>query len=116
MALRLQVVTLVSVLYREQSTRHRSGALMHGIMSSIAEFYSRNLAKRSDQGQAQKVKGGGPAHWCRVPPGLPERDLRRVEGREIRTVEIDPRPPRITCAGRSEAYATGNYTLATSAR
>lgn len=33
--------------------------LMHDIMSSIAEFYSRNLASESKKSMRQKVKGGG---------------------------------------------------------
>ena len=36
-----------------------SGMLMHDIMSSIAEFYSRNLASESKKSMRQKVKGGG---------------------------------------------------------
>ena len=32
-----------------------SGVLLHGIMSSIAEFYSRNLAAESKKGMRQKV-------------------------------------------------------------
>src|SRR5881397_994542 len=36
-----------------------SGLLLHGIMSSIAEFYSRNLANEVIKGTQQKVKAGG---------------------------------------------------------
>jgi DNA invertase Pin-like site-specific DNA recombinase len=36
-----------------------SGILLHGIMSSIAEFYSRNLATEVKKGMSQKVKSGG---------------------------------------------------------
>ena len=32
---------------------------MHGIMSSIAEFYSRNLANEVIKGSVQKAKSGG---------------------------------------------------------
>ena len=36
-----------------------SGMLLHGIMSSIAEFYSRNLAAEVTKGMTQKVANGG---------------------------------------------------------
>ena len=36
-----------------------SGLLLHGIMSSIAEFYSRNLAMEIMKGTTQKAKKGG---------------------------------------------------------
>ena len=36
-----------------------SGMLLHGIMSSIAEFYSQNLATEVKKGMGEKVKGGG---------------------------------------------------------
>ena len=36
-----------------------SGLLLHGIMSSIAEFYSRNLATEIMKGTTQKAKKGG---------------------------------------------------------
>lgn len=35
------------------------GLLMHGIMSSIAEFYSKNLANEVVKGMTQKVRAGG---------------------------------------------------------
>ncbi|MFK5165266.1 recombinase family protein, partial [Propionibacterium freudenreichii] len=36
-----------------------SGMLLHGIMSSIAEFYSKNLATEVTKGLTQKVATGG---------------------------------------------------------
>ena len=36
-----------------------AGMLLHGIMSSIAEFYSQNLATEVKKGMGEKVKGGG---------------------------------------------------------
>src|SRR5680860_254928 len=41
-----------------------SGMLLHGIMSSIAEFYSRNLANEVVKGMTQKVRGGGTVSRC----------------------------------------------------
>ena len=46
-----------------------SGLLLHGIMSSIAEFYSRNLATRSHQGHAPE--GQGRRHRGQGPDRLP---------------------------------------------
>lgn len=36
-----------------------AGMLLHGIMSSIAEFYSQNLATEVKKGMGEKVKNGG---------------------------------------------------------
>ena len=84
-----------------------SGLLMHGIMSSIAEFYSRNLAAEVVKGTQQTVSAGGTPHVA--PIGyLNVRHL--VEGRESRTVAHDPkRAPLIRWA--FEAYASGQWSL-----
>ena len=84
-----------------------SGLLLHGIMSSIAEFYSRNLATEIIKGTTQKAKKGGTPF--RAPIGyLNARDF--VEGREIRTITVDPeRAPLVKLA--FELYATGDYSL-----
>ena len=50
-------VTLVSAT--ESIDQTPSGMLLHGIMSSIAEFYSRNLATEVTKGLTQKVAQGG---------------------------------------------------------
>jgi site-specific DNA recombinase len=86
-----------------------SGMLLHGIMSSIAEFYSRNLAAESRKGMLQKAKGGGTVNAA--PFGYINTRLRTPEGREVRTVEIDP--DRATWVGWIfERYATGKWTVA----
>jgi DNA invertase Pin-like site-specific DNA recombinase len=84
-----------------------SGILLHGIMSSIAEFYSRNLATEIIKGSTQKAKKGGAPF--RAPLGyLNSRDW--IDGREIRTITVDPeRAPLVTYA--FELYATGDYSL-----
>ena len=84
-----------------------SGLLLHGIMSSIAEFYSRNLATEILKGTTQKAKSGGTL--ARAPLGyLNVREI--VDGREIRTVALDPeRAPLVLAA--FELYARGNYSL-----
>ena len=84
-----------------------SGALMHGIMSSIAEFYSRNLANEVIKGSVQKAKGGGTIG--KAPTGY--LNIRKWEnGTEVRTVELDPeRSPLMRWA--FEEYASGEWTI-----
>ncbi len=105
LALQQASVTLVSCT--ESIDETPSGILLHGIMSSIAEFYSRNLANEVIKGSTQKAKAGGTIG--RAPVGY--LNTRIVEdGREIRTVGIDPeRAPLVRFA--FEAYATGEWTL-----
>ncbi len=107
LALKQAGVTLVSV--SENIDETPSGLLLHGIMSSIAEFYSRNLATEIIKGSVQKAKNGGTPG--RVPLGY--LNVRHFEnGYEIRTVEIDPvRGPLMAWA--FEAYATGDWTILT---
>lgn len=84
-----------------------AGMLLHGIMSSIAEFYSQNLATEVKKGINEKVKNGGTP--CRT--SLGHLNIRRVDekGREERTVVLDEeRAPLIKLA--FEEYATGNWT------
>ena len=84
-----------------------SGILLHGIMSSIAEFYSSNLANEVKKGSLQKAKSGGTV--SRAPTGY--LNVRKMQdGREIRTIEVDPvRGPLMACA--FERYAKGDINL-----
>jgi DNA invertase Pin-like site-specific DNA recombinase len=84
-----------------------SGTLLHGIMSSIAEFYSRNLAQEALKGMTQKAMAGGTAG--KAPIGY--RNVGTVvNGREARTVEVDPdRGPLVAWA--FEEYATGQWSM-----
>ena len=85
-----------------------SGMLLHGIMSSIAEFYSRNLAAEVVKGMTQKARSGGTVG--RAPLGY--RNYRTVdsEGREMRTVILDEeRSPLVVMA--FDLYATGDWTI-----
>ena len=105
LALRQAGVELVSV--SEAIDETPSGLLLHGIMSSIAEFYSRNLATEVIKGTTQKAKNGGTPG--RAPVGyLNVRSF--IDGREIRTVEVDPERGA-QMAWAFEAYATGDWTL-----
>ena len=85
-----------------------SGMLLHGIMSSIAEFYSRNLAAEVMKGMTQKARSGGTVG--RAPIGYRNYRTADAESREIRTVIIDDdRAPLIKRA--FELYATGDWTV-----
>ncbi len=87
-----------------------SGMLLHGIMSSIAEFYSRNLAAEVVKGMSQKARSGGTNG--RAPLGYRNHRAIDSEGREVRTVVVDPdRAPLITRAFTE--YATGKWTIST---
>ena len=107
LAIKQAGVQLVSVTENIDETP--SGILLHGIMSSIAEFYSRNLANEVIKGSVQKAKSGGTP--MRTPTGY--LNVRRmVNGQEVRTVEIDPvRGPLMKWA--FEAYADGGWTIRT---
>lgn len=105
LALQAAGCALVSVTENIDTTP--SGLLLHGIMSSIAEFYSRNLANEVAKGARQKAKNGG------TPTVAPIGYLNvreTIDGHEIRTVRTDPeRAPHIVWA--FEQYATGDWSL-----
>lgn len=105
LALKTAGVTLVSCT--ESIDESPSGKLLHGIMASIAEFYSANLAREVVKGATQKAKAGGTPH--KAPLGY--RNVRTmIDGREVRTVTLDDqRAGLITWA--FDAYATGEYSL-----
>lgn len=107
LALRDAGVTLVSA--SENIDETPSGMLLHGIMSSIAEFYSRNLATETVKGLSQKAAQGGTTY--RAPIGYINVSVRDERGRENRTVELDPeRAPLIKWA--FEQFASGRWTVA----
>ena len=100
-------VTLVSC--SENIDETPSGMLLHGIMSSIAEFYSRNLAAEVSKGMGQKASVGGTPG--RAPIGYRNAAVQGPDGRETRGVVFDDqRAPHIRWA--FEQYATGQWTLA----
>ncbi|GAA1491016.1 recombinase family protein [Brachybacterium sacelli] len=108
LALKEAGVLLVSATENIDETP--SGMLLHGIMSTIAEFYSRNLANEVSKGMNQKAVTGGTNG--KAPMGYLNVTKRDELGREARTIEVDPqRGPIIRWA--FEAYATGNYSVAT---
>lgn len=79
-------VTLVSTT--ESIDQSPSGMLLHGIMASIAEFYSRNLANEVVKGMSQKARRGGTIG--RAPLGYRNTSQMGEDGREARTVVLDP--------------------------
>lgn len=86
-----------------------SGMLLHSIMSSIAEFYSQNLAAESKKGMRQKAMGGGTPGMA--PFGYINAHVLTDEGRTVRTVVVDEeRAPWVRWA--FEKYATGDWTTA----
>jgi site-specific DNA recombinase len=104
-AIRAAGAQLVSVT--ENIDESPSGMLMHGIMASLSEFYSQNLASEIKKGMGQKVKKGGYPH--KAPIGY--LNLREVHrGNEIRIIGVDPdRGSHVEWA--FDAYASGNYSL-----
>ena len=84
-----------------------AGQLMHGMLASFAEYYSRNLANEVIKGSTEKAKRGGTPG--KVPPGyLNVREM--VNGYEVRTVAIDPdRAPIVRWA--FDAYSSGLYSI-----
>ena len=85
-----------------------SGSLMHGIMSSVAEFYSNNLAHEVKKGMLQKVKNGGTP--SKAPLGYKNVITRDELGREARTVALDAeRAPLVARA--FQLYAKGDKTV-----
>src|SRR5690625_7453521 len=83
--------------------------LLHGIISTIAEFYSRNLANEVSKGMSQKAMTGGTNG--KAPIGYLNVTTRDELGRELRIVEPDPTRAEIV-KWAFEAYATGNYSTA----
>ena len=106
-ALEASNVRLVSTT--ESIDQTPSGILLHGIMASIAEFYSRNLAAEVAKGMSQKVLSGGTVG--RAPLGYRNHRGVDTEGREVRTVIVDEeRAPLIRDA--FTLYASGEWTVA----
>ena len=106
--LALQQAGVMLVSATENIDETPSGMLLHGIMSTIAEFYSRNLATEVTKGMTQKAISGGTLG--KAPIGYLNVRTRDDQGREVRTVELDPeRAPLIEWAFK--AYASGNWTV-----
>jgi len=105
LALKDAGVTLVSATENIDETP--SGMLLHGIMSSIAEFYSRNLATEVVKGLSQKAAQGGTV--TKAPIGYRNVGVRDDFGREVRTVEIDDERARLV-SWAFQVFASGDWT------
>ena len=81
--------------------------LLHGIMSSIAEFYSRNLATEVVKGLSQKAAQGGTV--TKAPIGYRNVGVRDEFGREVRTVETDDERARLV-RWAFQVFASGDWT------
>jgi site-specific DNA recombinase len=84
-----------------------SGRLVHGIMASIADFYSGNLSLEVVKGMVQKAKSGGTLN--RPPLGYINR-REFVYGHDSRWVEIDEERADLVRMAFG-LYATGEYSL-----
>jgi site-specific DNA recombinase len=98
---------LVSV--KENIDGTPAGALMHGILATLAEYESRNNGAEALKGMTRKAQVGGtpgkaPVGYLNV--------IEMVDGRSVRTIAIDPdRAPLVQWA--YQEYATGQWTLNT---
>ncbi len=99
-------VTLVSV--SENIDTSPAGLLMHGILSSMAEWYSTNLAFEVTKGMNEKVKRGGTV--SKAPLGYINIRVVDDKGREERTVIIDKERGDFIRTAYKE-YATGQWSL-----
>jgi DNA invertase Pin-like site-specific DNA recombinase len=97
--------TLVSV--SEQIDETPAGTLMHGIVASFAEFYSKNLSTEAKKGLEERVRLG-------ATPGVAPigylNTTRRIDGTEVKSVIVDEhRAPHIQWAFAQ--YATGDSSI-----
>ncbi len=97
----------VLVSASEQIDETPAGTLLHGIMATIAEFYSKNLSHEAKKGLHEKAKRGGTPGYA--PMGY-LNVVERVDGREVKAVVLDPeRAPHVKWA--FETYATGQWSI-----
>ena len=97
--------TLVSVA--ENIDNSPSGLLMHGILASFAEFYSKNLGAEAKKGMMQKVQQGGTANVA--PLGYLNKTTREG-GSELRYIDVDMERAEHIAWG-FEAFASGEYSV-----
>ena len=91
----------------EQIDDTPAGTLLHGIMATIAEFYSKNLSHETKKGLHEKAKRGGTPGYA--PLGY-LNSTERVEGREVKAVVLDPeRAPHLVWA--FETYSLGEWSI-----
>ena len=84
-----------------------SGRMIEGILATLAEYYSANLASEIKKGMHQKVKMGGWPRRCTI-GYLNKREA--IGGRSIASVILDPERSALVAEG-FERYATGEIAL-----
>lgn len=104
-------ITLVSVTENIDETP--SGMLMRGILASMAEFYSLNLAQEVTKGMVQKATLG--VTPTKAPLGYLNVRTTDSKGREVRDVQVDPERAELVRFAFT-AYATGEESLSSLAR
>lgn len=105
---RLQQAGVALLSTSESIDASPGGELVHGIMASIAEFYSRNLSNEVMKGMRKKHEAGGTPG--KAPLGYVNVRVAGPDGGEHRTVEIDEkRAPLIRWAFYE--YAQGKTSL-----
>lgn len=110
MAIQSAGAELVSV--SEQIDGTPAGMLLHGIMASLAEFYSLNLSNEAKKGMGEKAKRGGTIGYA--PVGYRNVSTRLADDsgveRDVKTVEVDPeRAPHVIWA--FQRYAEGDISI-----
>ena len=85
------------------------GILLHGIMSSIAEFYSRNLANEVIKGMSEKARNGGTNR--QGAPGLPRHPLPDRPAHQPGE-PAPPAPPGRLFGGRPVVFPGGDIVRA----
>ena len=97
----------VLVSASEQIDDTPTGMMLHGIMATMAEFYSRNLSFEAKKGLHEKARRGGTPGYA--PLGYLNTTT-RVDEREIKIIAIDPeRAPHIQWA--FDTYAGGEWSI-----
>ncbi|AXK44843.1 recombinase family protein [Brachybacterium saurashtrense] len=104
-------IQLVSVAENIDETP--SGMLMHGILASMAEFYSLNLAQEVVKCMTQKATIGGTP--TKAPIGYLNVRTADAKGREVRDIKVDPERADLVRFAFT-AYATGAWSLSSLAR
>ena len=104
MAIRSSNAQLVSCSENVDETP--SGRLLHGIMATIAEYYSGNLATEALKGMTAKAKKGGTPFMA--PIGYRNVAANKDDGTVYRTIEVD-KERAIHVRWAFEQYATGEW-------
>lgn len=98
-------ITLVSATENIDGTP--AGRMLHGILATLAEFYSNNLALEIRKGMHEKHRQGGTPF--RAPVGY-RHERKLVGGQDMRWVEVDEERARLIRLA-FDMYATGEWSL-----